>query len=357
MRRASRVDEAYLDRGGSTALLLLLLACGPQGGAVPEPGAVPIAADHHVHILGPQLVRDWKSLGAEFSRPDSAYTSVTAVFGTTDVQAFLVSMAHIYGSDHFRSGLDLAPDAEHLRVQRANDHVAHEVARAPESFVGFCSVDLLRPYASTEIERCRDRLGVAGLKLHLPAAGFDLTSPAHLRVLASIARQAAGDGRPLLIHLAPIDGELRQEELRAFIDHVVRPNPELELYLAHLGGNGGYRASARRVVQGFTAFLGESDDNAARRIYFDLSGALLARTTDGIPASRRSHARALASDLRTLGFERVVFGSDYPVFDPDSSARLLQDLLPLAFTEVAKIMENRAPALDRVRAHGIASDP
>lgn len=336
------------DRTARAGMLLLAMllwaACEADTRTLSGTRPVSITVDHHVHVLSPGLVGDWKSLGVSFSRPDSAYTSVTAIFGTRAVRAFLVSMAHMYGTEDFRRGLALSLEAEHVRVQHANDHVAHEVGRAPTSFLGFCSVPLLRPYANAEIERCRDQLHLAGLKLHLPAAEVDLTNRAHLDVLASVASRAAVEGRPLLVHLAPVDGELRPDELRAFIDHVVEPNPELELYLAHLGGNGGYRISAERVVRAFAIYLHESDVNTRRRIFFELSGALLARRTDGVPRSGRSDARKLAEDLRALGLERIVFGSDYPVFDPADYAGLLHERLPLSAAELGQIMGNRAPA-------------
>lgn len=333
-----------------TALLLAGLngaACEPERGAASAPDSAPVMADHHVHVLSPELVQDWKAVGVPFSRPDSAYTSVSAILDVGAIPAFLVSMAHVYGLPEFRRALDLSIDAELLRVRRANDHVAHEVARAPASLVGFCSVHLLRAYAIAEIERCRHDLDLAGLKLHLSASGIDLHDREHLHLLATLASTAAREGLALLIHLAAVDGELRADELRAFIEHVVEPNPDLELYLAHLGGNGGYRRSARRVVHAFTAYLRESEVNSARTIYFELSGTLLARTTDGVPASSRADARRLAADLQALGLDRVVFGSDYPVFDPGSFAGLLQRRLSLSPAELTTIAENRGPVFAR----------
>ena len=344
---AGRNNEA-----GRAAVVVLvataiLAACEPRSSAEAVDADAPLAVDHHVHILSPELVRDWQSLGVPFSRPDSAYTSVTAALGGASRQAFLVSMAHIYGSEEFRGELGLTEDAEHARVRLANDHVAVEAAHAPEALVGFCSVDLLRPYARAEIERCRSELGLAGIKLHLPAAGIDVANAEHLRVLEEVAALAAREGRPLLVHLASPGAELRDERLATFIDRVVRPNPGLELYVAHLGGSGGYRAVGQPVVRAFTAFLRESDANARRPIYFELSGALLARETDGVPATPREDAELLAADLRELGLERVVFGSDYPVFDPDDQAGLLRERLPLSSDEIAQMLGRRGPALLR----------
>jgi uncharacterized protein len=334
-----------LIHGAISGVIIIAAACTDARPAATPPPHVPY--DHHVHILGPQLVRDWQSLDVPFSRPDSAYTSASAALGGEATAAFLVSMAHVYGTAEFRAGLGLDTAAERQRVRTANEHVAREAARDPALYVGFCSVPLLRPYAAAELEHCAHDLGLAGIKIHVPAMGISLVDATHLTLLAGVVERAARERRPVLVHLAPVDGELSDAELRNFLAHVVEPHAGLELYLAHLGGNGGYRASARRVVHALTELLHRDDAAAARRIYVELSGALLARRTDGVPASRRADAASLASDLRALGLARVLFGSDYPVFERAEYAALLRDRLPLSTAELDTIMQNRAPRFER----------
>lgn len=330
----------------ATSVFVLLLCSACTGESHNTSDLVLPLADHHIHVLSPELVQDWKALGVPFSRADTAYTSISAILADTTVRAFLISMAHIYGSSEFRSALNLSSDAELRRVQQTNDHVAGEVARNRSKYVGFCSVPLLRPYALVELQRCRDELHLAGIKLHLPASGVNLTVPEHLRAVATVAALASDEQRPLFVHLAPVEGELSDSELQAFIEHVVEPNPELKLYLAHLGGNGGYRISAQRSIQAFTDLLHRDAANTQRTIYFELSGGLLTRRTDGVPASSSVDAHQLATDLRALGLERVLFGSDYPVFDPREFWAALNELLPLTSTELAQVMRNTAPAFE-----------
>lgn len=308
-----------------------------------------IVVDHHVHLLSPQLVEDWRSIGVSFSRPDSAYVSSTAALPQRSTRAFLVSMAHVYGSGEVRAALGLDLESEQLRVRRENEHIARETARDRESLVGFCSVPLLRPYAGEELEYCSGALGIPGIKIHLPAMGLSLGDRAHVQLLAGVAERAERERIAILIHIPPVDGELSPQELQTFIDHIVAPYPGVELYLAHLGGNGGYRVSAQRAVQGLTAFLRSTEDTAHRSVYFEISGALLSRPGDGVPASRRSDATRLANDLRALGLERVLFGSDYPVFDTAEFAALLGDRLPLSDAELTLLMTNHSPRFGNAR--------
>lgn len=326
----------------ATGIACAACAPAPERG---DPAAPAPAVDHHVHVLSPQLVRDWKSIGVPFSRPDSAYTSVTAIRGDrTDHAAFLVSMAHIYGSAEFRDALGLTPDEEWARVREANDHVRREAARVGQA-LAFCAVALGRPYAVEEVTRCGSGAQPAGIKVHLPASGMHLGSAADRQALASVAAVAQRSGRPLLVHLVAVDGGISADDARRFVDEVVRPHAGLELYLAHLGGNGGYRASARHVVGAFLEFFAEHEEHRQRPIFFEMSGAVLARRTDGVPASRRGEMDALASDLRRLGLHRVLFGSDYPVFDPAEFAQSLRERLPITDAEFAELLANRAPAL------------
>ncbi len=58
----------------------------------------------------------------------------------------------------------------------------------------------------------------------------------------------------------------------------------------------------------------------------------------------------MAADLRALGIERVLFGSDYPVFDAKEYADLLRDRLPLSDAEFRLLMTNEAPLF--VSQHG-----
>jgi uncharacterized protein len=310
---------------------------------------VEIAVDHHVHLLSPRLVEDWRSLGVSFSRPDSAYFSASAALPNRSTNAFLVSMAHLYGSEEFREALELDLESERLRVRDENEYIAREAARGGGSLAGFCSVPLLRPYLHEELAHCREALGLPGIKIHLPAMEVSLADEAHVRLLAGVAERAARDSIAVLVHLSPVDGELSQDDLRVFFDRVVAPYPTLELYLAHLGGNGGYRASARRVVRELTAFLRAADDTGDRQIYLELSGALLTQPTDGVPASSRADARLLAHHLRTLGIERVLFGSDYPVFEAGGFAALLRDRLPLSQAEFTQLMTNLSPRFRAAR--------
>jgi uncharacterized protein len=318
----------------------------------PEPARVSVSTDHHVHILSPALVSDWKSLGVPFSKPDSAYSDASSLLGppseaeTAGVrQALLLPMAHLYGRAGFREALGLSEAEEYARVRRENDHVAREAARFPGRAAAFCGVDFLRPYAWEEIRRCRRELNSAGLKLHLASAGTDLRSPEHLRELARIAAWAESERVPLMVHFDPQQRGLEVEDVERFIREVLAPHPDLVVVLPHFGGSGGYGPWTQAVFRTFRRWLETEEASGTPRpgVFFDLSAVWLEEESEGVPPSTREEAAALKADLRSVGLRRVVFGSDYPVFDPERYAAAFQAAVELDGPEWEALLRNRVP--------------
>jgi predicted TIM-barrel fold metal-dependent hydrolase len=335
------------------ALAALLLAAHPAAG-----GEATRLVDHHVHVLGPGLVRDWKSLGVPFSREDSAYTSAARYFepaaegpgaGRAVAAAILVPMAHLYGREGFRQALELPVEEERRRVAAENDHVAAEAERLGERAVAFCSVPLRRPYTFDELARCRDELGGRGLKLHLAASVVDLTAIADRRDVGRALAEAAEGGLAVLLHLDPQRRGLEAADVDRFLDEALGPVPELEIVIAHLGGSGGFGPWTQSVLGTITAWLARRAEAGEPRagVFVDLSAVILAEPSEGVPATTTEEAAALAPALRRLGLERVVFASDAPVFDPRDYAALLAERSGLTAAELESITSRRMPVLAR----------
>lgn len=316
-----------------------------------------VPADHHVHLMSSQLVADWKSLGVPFSRPDSAYVYAAAYFesvrsssssGTDSTRALLVPMAHLYGRQGFREALELSEEREYTAVRRENDHVAAEAARRPDRAAALCGVDFRRPYAWAEIHRCREELGSAGIKLHLASAEADLKDESQLDELARIAGWAEKEGALLLLHFDPQRRGLETDDVEHFITRVLEPHPDLQICIAHLGGSGGYGSWTRSVLHTFAGWLDAraSEGDSRPGVWFDLSGVWLEESSEGIPASQPAHGRALGEDLGGALLERVVFGSDYPVFQPGTYAAQLQAATGIDSVSWNRILRNRLPVLD-----------
>ena len=306
-----------------------------------EPDAAsvePVAGtDHHVHLLGPDLIRDWKAIGIPFSRPDSAYLIPDSVLTRVD-RAVLVPMGHAYGNTELRTALALSVDEEERRVARENDHLLAQAARFADRTVALCSAPVLRPYALRELERCITA-GGAGIKLHLAASEIALRDTSHLGSILQLAGWAAAESLPVLLHLDTQRRGTEAEDVDRFLRVVIEPHLDLVVIIAHLGGSGGYGAWTRSVFRTANAWLAErfAADDPRPGIHFELSAAILAEESEGVPATTEREAAALAADLDEFGTDRLLFGSDAPSFDPARYAALLVERGVLTREEVATI--------------------
>ncbi len=297
--------------------------------------------DHHVHVLGPDVMRDWKAVGVTFSRPDSIYTSPGSLLsgrGDSVAKVVLVPMAHLYANPAFVGELRLDVAEVRRRVRRENAHVSAMAARYPGRAVALCSVPALADWALDDLRWCSDSLRVAGIKLHLASSQVELRDTTHLARLASIARFASARALPILLHVDPQRRGHDASHIRALADRVFRPFPSLTVVIAHLGGSGGYGAWTRTVFRTLREWRRDVEASGPRRgLYFELSAVVLERESEGVPPLTAAEAALLRDDLRAERFDRVVFGSDYPVFDPVRGRQALIDRVGLAPEEVERI--------------------
>jgi predicted TIM-barrel fold metal-dependent hydrolase len=77
------------------------------------------------------------------------------------------------------------------------------------------------------------------------------------------------------------------------------------------------------------------------RLVLEVSGLVLERESEGVPPTTPEEAAALTADLRRIGLGNVVFGSDYPVFDPFAYRTTLRERLTLTPVELDSIFANR----------------
>lgn len=340
----------------SAVALAALFGPTSAGAAEAETGEELVArgaVDHHVHLLGPDLLRDWRLMGVTFSKPDDTYLTARSVLGppgpvgpeSAVERAVLVPMAHFYGDPELRAAAGLSLDQERERVARENDHVAREAARYPGRAMALCSASVLRPYARAELERCHAAHSAAGIKIHVGSSGVDLRDPAHLETLAGFAAWAERERLPVLLHLDPQRRGTTVADVDRFAKIVLEPHPELTVLVAHLGGSGGYGPWTRSVFQTLTAWRErvEKGEKRPRRLYFDLSAVLLEKPSEGVPATTPEEARTLAADLRATRFDRIVLGSDAPVFTPQGTVQALRTLAGLTPEELRTIVTRAVP--------------
>jgi predicted TIM-barrel fold metal-dependent hydrolase len=85
-----------------------------------------------------------------------------------------------------------------------------------------------------------------------------------------------------------------------------------------------------------------------RRVFFELSAVVLTESSEGVEPPGAERLRQLAADLREVGLDRVLFGSDHPVFNAQEYARTLRHKLNMSKEEAQQILGNEAAVLKKL---------
>lgn len=115
----------------------------------------------------------------------------------------------------------------------SNDEMVRIVARSPERFIGFASVDPRRDDAKEELKRAFDELGLMGLKLNTSRLHMYPDDPC----LTPIYEICEERGKPIIFHAGyswePNTPARFAEPIR--FEPVAENHPQLRFCLAHMG--------------------------------------------------------------------------------------------------------------------------
>jgi predicted TIM-barrel fold metal-dependent hydrolase len=168
-------------------------------------------------------------------------------------------------------------------VESVNNFVASAVKAHPESLAGFGALhkDMADPAA--EIARIM-RLGLKGVKLHPDFQGFDMDDEGMLETYGMLEGVL-----PVMMHC----GDYRSERSHpARLARILKLFPKLVVIAAHFGGWSLFDLALEHL-QGENCLL-------------DVSSSIM------FLGDKRS-----AELVRAYGAERILFGSDYPMWSPD----------------------------------------
>lgn len=166
-------------------------------------------------------------------------------------------------------------------VKRLNTFVA-EQCRAHSEFVGLGTLHPDMDNADEEIERIIS-LGLKGIKLHPDTQKFDADSDKAMKLYEKFAGRL-----PLLIH----GGDHRYDYSHPRrLERIEQCFPQLTMVAAHLGGWSIYEEAVPYMSR--------------MHCFMDISSVM--------PFVKAERVREL---IRLYGADRLLFGSDYPMWDP-----------------------------------------
>jgi hypothetical protein len=240
--------------------------------------------DWHSHIWLPEhLGPDWVQLEEKY---DLNHRS--SLNGTPEKHRAAMAKA---GVDEC---LVIALWSEHLGIKMPNEYIARYVAEWGGKAVGLASVDPNLPSAVDDLAYAHDELGLRGLKLSPPYQNFHPHSPEAWHIYEAVAERGM-----LMFHQGAVT--LRRGVLEVaqpvLLDRVAREFPDTTIIVAHMG-----QPWIHEVVP-----LMRKHPN----VYADVSARC------GRPAQLVAILRAV---LDYSVADRLLWGSDFPVYDPSEHA-------------------------------------
>lgn len=253
----------------------------------------------------------------------------THVYPAKIAEKAVCATGDFYGAGHEQSGLSedllVCMDASGIdcslihsvattpkQVASINDYIAETAGASGGRLFGLGTLHPDSPDQAADVRHLAE-LGLHGVKLHPEIQGFAVDDPRSLRICA-LCEEA---GLPLLLHTG--DRRYDCSNPNRLIP-LLRKFPRLKVIGAHLGGWSIYEEAAKQLA-------------GLENLWFDCSSTFYWLEP------------ALAGNLiRLLGTDRVMFGSDYPMWTPETE---LRTLLSLGFTdsELENILSNTAKAV------------
>ena len=201
------------------------------------------------------------------------------------------------------------------QVRSINDFIAAEVKAAPKLFFGFGTLHPESEDIKGDLEHLLEA-GLQGVKLHPDIQAFCLDDPRCLKIFEACEKHSV----PVLIHT----GDYRYDYSNPNrLLPVLKAYPALTVIGAHLGGWSVWEEACEKLSH-------------MPNLYVDCSSTF--------PFYDPKKAREL---ICRWGFDRVLFGSDYPMWNPIQE---LDTFLSLDFGEEAnrKILGENAKKLFRL---------
>ncbi|MBQ3055824.1 MAG: amidohydrolase [Oscillospiraceae bacterium] len=198
------------------------------------------------------------------------------------------------------------------QVKSINEFIAKTVSEHPDRLIGFGTLHPESEDIEGDVKHLLE-LGLKGVKLHPDIQKFALCDPHCMELF-----EACADRLPFLVHA----GDYRyQYSNPAQVRPVLDAFPHTTVIAAHLGGWSVWE-------EAMDAFCGKYE-----QLFVDSSSCRFVLS-----------AQQYFDIIRRFGTDRVLFGSDYPMWNPKEE---LDDFLTLPFTdaEFEKILYQNAKTL------------
>ena len=189
-----------------------------------------------------------------------------------------------------------------LTPHTSNSFIGEICRLHPDEFIGFASVNPYTKGAATKLEIAITEYGLKGFKLHPRMQDFRPDDPACF----PLYKKAEELGIPILFDTLLNRPTLLKNQVPLLYDEVARVVPDIPIIMAHFGG--------------FMFLEALAVANANKNIYFDIS-----RTLEYFYYT--PYREQVKFVFEQVGFDRLIYGSDFPEREIQSNYLLVQSML------------------------------
>lgn len=288
--------------------------------------------DHHVHIFSPDLLKNLKinKYGSELlSGNEALYSNIDTILVKNEAQKLcVISTGYGYRLRYIDPKNELA-----LQLKEHN-FLSSLVNRHPGRILPFYGIDPLKPYAIQLIDRARQFLNFEGVKLHFQASHVDFRKEEHIQSLHEIFTYTGKHNLPLIIHLKNHKSDFGETEVKFFFSDILPEEYSQTIIFAHLGGGGWVTEKSIQITK--SILCAAETANVQHNIYFDIS-AIINEQFQHLESVSDVEKTNL---LKTIGVERLLMGSDYPLTSSKDFYKQLKSRLSLGKRQWKKIIKN-----------------
>ncbi|MEP7324266.1 MAG: amidohydrolase family protein [Saprospiraceae bacterium] len=294
--------------------------------------------NYHVHVFSNALITNIENQGQKLT--DDVY-EVTCQHGEcSEIKKIKAhngdKLVLISGPYAFKEDYQLKDSVALISlVQYENDLLKDLVNTDRKNLYGFCGINPNWDFALSETKRCIEDLEMDGIKLHFQCNKININDSLTHSKISEILKYLSNKDRPVLIHLNGTDLYEGQHIAQDFIKNFLNNADEQTIIFAHSGGPGGLTSFNIEVLKEFDHFFKTNKYNRNKKIYFELSGAIL--KTD---YPEKLEPAALKDMIIKIGSEHFLFGSDYPFQTGERYLKVLEEDLGLNPITLRKIKTN-----------------
>ncbi|QEM13523.1 amidohydrolase family protein [Mucilaginibacter rubeus] len=277
--------------------------------------------DYHVHLQDSATVqlgyRMLKAFHLKATKMDSLCFDADTIIGRLDKakfhSAWIISNAYWFGSPA------TPVKNEYLEVKKQNDWIAAQAAQYPDRLKAFMSINPLKPYAIKEIERCAVTKRFTGLKLHFANSKVNLFDKAQVKQLQKVFAVANKYKLLLLVHFRNSEKWEGAANTKILLKQILPFAKNTKVVIAHMAGWGGYDRQSDKALRLISAYL-HSNKEPGSNLFLDVSAVFpLDENSNHTKSVKRNttwhQLIALKKQIKKIGTDHIVFGTDWPLID------------------------------------------